>query len=137
MNSTSATTQEEHQSKSAATDEIRLQGDALFTDGRFKEAAETYTEAIEASKGTKPLDPTLLLNRTTAYLKLEKFDECLQDSEEYINIMPNCWKGYARKALALNGLGRRLPSLCSAVIAYHRDTKVVNNTNKSEVFSKI
>ena len=52
MNSTSATTQEEHQSKSVATDEIRLQGDALFTDGRFKEAAETYTEAIEASKGT-------------------------------------------------------------------------------------
>lgn len=37
--------------------------------------------------------------------------------------MPNCWRGYTRKALALNGLGRRLSSLCSAAIAYYYDAK--------------
>ena len=114
-------TDEDHQS--AVINDIRLRGNALFKDGRFKEAVETYTEALEVNKGTKHPDPRLLNNRATAHLKLGNFDKCLHDSQEYINIMPNCWKGYVRKALALNGRGRRLPSLCSAAIAYYYDAK--------------
>lgn len=68
-------------------------------------------------------DAHLLNNRATAYLRLEKFGECLQDSEEYIHMMPTCWKGYTRKALALNGLGRKLPALCYAAMAYYCDAK--------------
>ena len=102
-------------------DAIRLKGNSLFKGGYFSEAAEAYTKAIEASKGTENLDPRLLNNRATAYLKQGKFEECLQDSENYINIMPNCWKGYSRKALALNELGRKLPALCSAAVAYYYD----------------
>lgn len=68
-------------------------------------------------------DARLLNNRATAYLKLEKFGECLQDSEEYIHMMPTCWKGYTRKALALNGLGRKLPALCYTAMAYFCDAK--------------
>lgn len=100
-------------------DEKRLEGNALYKDACFMGAVEMYTEALEAS--ANHLDPRLLNNRATAYLKLGKFEECLQDAEEYINIMPNCWKGYTRKALALNGLGRRLPAICSAAIAYYHD----------------
>ncbi|KAL9972627.1 hypothetical protein ACROYT_G018969 [Oculina patagonica] len=106
----------------ADIDEIRLQGNAFFKKERFKEAVETYTKAIEASKGTENVDPRLFNNRATAYLKLGKFEECLRDSERYINIMPNCWKGYSRKALALNGLGRKQPALCCAGIAFYNDT---------------
>lgn len=109
--------------ESGDIDAIRLQGNSFFKDGRFNEAVETYTKAIEASSGTKYLDPRLLNNRATAYLKLQKFEECLQDAEEYINIKPECWKGYSRKALALNGVGRKRPALCSAAIAYYYDTK--------------
>ena len=107
--------------ESAVIDAIRLQGNSFYKDGHFSEAVETYTKAIEASQGTENLDPRLLNNRATAYLKLEKFEECLQDSENYIKVMPNCWKGYSRKALALNGLGKILPALCSAAIAYYYD----------------
>lgn len=107
----------------ANVDEIRLQGNKLFKDGRFKEAVDTYSEAIEESKKTKTPDTRLLNNRATAYLKLEKFEECLHDSEEYIRMMPTCWKGYTRKALALNGLGRKLPALCYAAMAYYCDAK--------------
>ena len=102
-------------------DEIRIRGNTLFKEGRFSEAVVAYTEALEASKGTKQLDPRLLNNRATAYLKLAKYEECLQDSQEYINTRPNCWKGYTRKALALSGLGQR-SALCSAAIAYYFDT---------------
>lgn len=114
---------EEMQPKTASTDQIRLRGNNFFREGCFKEAVETYTEALEASQDAKHVDPRLLNNRATAYLKLGNFTECLQDSEEYIKIMPNCWKGYTRKALALAGLGLKLPALCSAAIAYYHDNK--------------
>lgn len=109
--------------ESCNIDTIRLQGNSFFKDGRFNEAVETYTKAIEASTGTKNLDPRLLNNRATAYLKLQKFEECLQDAEEYIKIKPECWKGYSRRALAQNGIGRKRPALCSAAIAYYSDAK--------------
>ena len=102
-------------------DDLRLQGNAFFKKQCFKEAIDSYTKAIELSKGTKTLDPRLLNNRATTHLKLGNFDKCLQDSEEYIKIMPNCWKGYTRKALALNGLGRKQPALSTAAIAFYTD----------------
>ena len=108
--------------QSSSIDETRLQGNAFYREGRFKDAVEMYTQALEASKEAKHPDPRLINNRATAYLKMGNFKECLQDSNEYIKIMPNCWKGYTRKALALNGLGMRLPALCSATIAYYHDT---------------
>lgn len=105
----------------ADIDELRLQGNAFFKKECFREAIDSYTKAIELSKGTKTLDPRLLNNRATTYLKVGNFDKCLQDSEEYINIMPNCWKGYTRKALALNRLGRKRSALSSAAIAFYTD----------------
>ena len=107
---------------SAAIDDIRLQGNALFKGGCFKEAIKRYTEAIEASEEAKHPDPRLLNNRATAHLKLGNFKKCLQDAEEYIKLMPTCWKGYTRKALALFRLGMRPPALCSAAMAYYHDS---------------
>ena len=111
----------DEEKKSVAIDSIRLEGNAFFKEGRFTEAVEKYTKAIEESKGTKASDPRLFINRATAYLKVGSFEESLRDAEEYINFMPNCWKGYTRKALALNGIGKRLPALCSAAIAYYHE----------------
>ena len=118
-NQTSATGDKQ----SVDIDEIRLRGNAFFKQKRFKESVETYTEAIEGSSRANHLDPRLLNNRATAYLKLGKFEECLQDSEEYIKLMPNCWKGYTRKALALSALAKKGSALCSAAIAYYHDAK--------------
>ena len=105
----------------ADVDELRLQGNAFFKKECFKEAIDSYTKAVELSKGTNTLDARLLNNRATTYLKLGDFHNCLQDSEEYIKIMPNCWKGYSRKALALNRLGRKQPALSAAAIAFYTD----------------
>ena len=102
---------------------LRLRGNALYKEGFYEEAVEVYSEALEAYDEGKQPDPRLLNNRATAYLKLRNFQQCLQDSEEYIKIFPTCWKGYTRKALALNGLGLRFPALCSAANAYYRDGK--------------
>ena len=87
-----------------------------------------------ASKEIENLDPRLLNNRATAYLKEGKFEECFKDSENYLNILPSCWKGYSRKALALHGLGEKLPALCSAAIAYYYDS---NCCRGYEAFRKV
>ena len=100
---------------------MRLKGNTLFKDANFKEAVKSYTDALEVSKMAKHLDPRLLNNRATAYLRLGNHEECLADSQEYIKLRPNCWKGYTRKALALNGLGRRGFALCFAAMAYYHD----------------
>ena len=105
----------------SADEPLRLRGNTLYKEGCYKEAVEVYSEALEAYDEGKQPDPRLLNNRATAYLKLRNFQQCLQDSEEYIKILPTCWKGYTRKALALNGLGLRFPALCFAAIAYYRD----------------
>ena len=105
----------------AEIEELRLKGNMLYKDAHFKEAIESYTDALEVSKMAKHLDPRLLNNRATAYLKLGNHKECLADSQEYIKLRPNCWKGYTRKALALNGLGRRGFALCFAAMAYYHD----------------
>ena len=105
----------------AEINKLRLKGNTLFKDAHFKEAVESYTDALEVSKMAKHLDPRLLNNRATAYLKLGNHKECLADSQEYITPRPNCWKGYTRKALALNGLGRKGFALCFAAMAYYHD----------------
>lgn len=105
----------------ANIDELRLQGNAFFKKECFKEAIDSYTKAMELSNGTNTPDPRLLNNRATTYLKLGNFDKCLQDSEDYIKIMPSCWKGYTRKAVALNRLGRKQPALSTAAIAFYTD----------------
>ena len=110
---------EDSSEHSRAIDDLRLQGNTFFKQGRFKEAVEAYTSALEVyEKGMRP-DPRLLNNRATAYLKLSNYKNSLQDSEDYIEILPTCWKGYTRKALALKGLGLRDYASSTAAIAYN------------------
>ena len=118
----------------SADDALRLRGNSLYKEGCYKEAVEVYSKALEAYDEGKQPDPRLLNNRATAYLKLGNFQQCLQDSEEYIKILPTSWKGYTRKALALNGLGLRFPALCFAAIAYYRDE---NSCRRFEPFVNV
>ena len=123
MSSSSGTSHEQRQPQKATIDKICSRGDDFLNDGRFKEAVKTYTDALAAIKGTDYRDPHLLINRATAFLELKRFEECLQDCEEYIKIMPTCWKGYTRKAVALSWLNKLFPALCSAAVAYYHDAK--------------
>ncbi len=46
---------------------VRLQGNRAYQEGKYQEAVDAYTKALE-----KEFDKSLLLNRSQAYLKLEK-----------------------------------------------------------------
>ena len=110
--------------KSEHTDRVRLEGNRLFKESRYEEAVAVYSSAINLSKGANLFDPTLLSNRASAYIKLKQYNNALKDAEDYIKQSPDCWKGYARKALALDGLNKKLEAKCAAALAFYRTRSV-------------
>ena len=99
----------------ADAEKLKLQGNESFKDGLYKEAIDAYSAAIDMSKGTSAFNPLLLTNRASAYIKLNQKDAALKDANEYIVRFPDCWKGYARKALALDGVSAEI----AAALAYY------------------
>ena len=104
-------------------DIMRLKGNKHFKKSDFQEAIKIYSFCIVSSKGTDSFDPTLLSNRASAYLRLEQYANALKDAEEYIKYSPECWKGYARKALALLGLNKKWDAECAAALAFYCNNK--------------
>ena len=97
-------------------EKLRLDGNKKFKDGLYKEAADAYSAAIDMSRGTTAFNALLLTNRASVYIKLNQLDDALKDANEYISRFPDCWKGYARKALALD---EKVSAEIAAALAYY------------------
>ena len=97
-------------------EKLKLEGNKHFSDGLYKEAVDAYSAAIDMSKGTTVFNALLLTNRASAYIKLNQLDNALKDANEYISRFPDCWKGYARKALALD---EKVSAEIAAALAYY------------------
>ena len=97
-------------------EKLRLKGNKNFKDGLYQQAVEAYSAAIDMSKDTPAFDPLLFTNRASAYIKLNQFDSGLKDANEYILRFPDCWKGYARKALALD---EKISAEIAAALTYY------------------
>ena len=106
---------------------MRTRGNMLFKEEKFLEAVQIYTSCINKSKGTNSFDPNLLSNRASAYLRLEEYQNALKDAEEYITNHPQCWKGYAKKALALQGLNFLSEAKCFAALAFYHERRIFND----------
>ena len=95
---------------------LKLEGNENFKNGHFKGSVVAYSSAIDMSEGKTFFDPVLLTNRASAYIKLGQLDDALKDANCYISRLPECWKGYARKALALQ---ERVSAEIAAAMAYY------------------
>ena len=98
-------------------EKLRSEGNKNFKDGLYQEAVEAYSAAIDMSKTTPAFNPLLLTNRASAYIKLNQRDAALKDADEYILRFPDCWKGYARKASALEE--KASAEIAAALAAYY------------------
>jgi len=108
---------------------FKEKGNELYNSGKYQEAANEYTKAmssftfkktnINASDDPAPaqdtdasldtqdvikLYATLLSNRSVAYKKVGRYENAKKDAEQVIIIRPTWFKGYFRKAEALNEL---------------------------------
>ena len=62
---------------------IKEEGDTFLSTGKYEDAISQYTKAIEI----KPI-AALYINRSLAYLKLEKFYEAHCDAKDAIRLEP-------------------------------------------------
>ena len=75
---------------------FKEQGNALYKAGKYTEAVEAYTSAIEASAAETPEDPTYLGNRSAALLMLKKYDEAVADCQAATKLDQKFVKAYIR-----------------------------------------
>ncbi len=116
-----------HSVTSEQLKEMRIRGNDLFNNGSYNDALKMYCDAIDVSKNTAYFDIRLLSNRASVYLKLGQYEEALRDAEEYILQRPKCWRGYARKALALVELEDEQGAYVAASIAYYYERNIFRN----------
>jgi len=85
----------------SATDYLK-QGVTLFEEGKYEQAIDEYTKAIE-------LDPNLTdayYNRGLAYLMTKQYDLALADFNKAIELDPKMSTAWSGRGMALAGLGR-------------------------------
>jgi len=69
--------------------QFKDQGNQAFKDGKYDEAVNFYTSAINLA----PNDHILYSNRSGSYASLAKYQEALEDAEICISLNPNFAKG--------------------------------------------
>jgi len=81
---------------------LRLDANNSFARGNLQDAVDIYTKAVKLA----PNDHYSLGNRSHVYQKQGRHDKALEDAEKSISLRKDWAKGYFRKGLSLNGMGR-------------------------------
>ncbi|KAJ6485844.1 protein prenylyltransferase [Mycena sanguinolenta] len=83
---------------------LKEEGNTVFKIGRFDEAIEKYSEALERvgeseeeGKGGQ-IRATLLSNRATALLKLDRHEDALRDTDASLELVPTSFKALRTRA---------------------------------------
>jgi parallel beta-helix repeat protein len=114
-------------------EKLKFDGNKSFKEGRYKEALGAYSSAIDlAQKCSNAFNPWLLTNRATVYIKLKQYEDALKDANDYITRRPDCWRGYARKALALDGLNEKVSAEIAAALAFYHSRAIFSDFSPFE-----
>lgn len=91
-------------------EEFKTKANDYFRKGRYQEAMDYYTKAIEAEELTK--ETALCFgNRSFAACKLEQYGQALNDANKAIELDPRYIKAYYRRAAAFMALNRHKDAL--------------------------
>jgi len=82
--------------------DFKNKGNDYFKNGKFREAVEWYTKAVNADRENE----TLYSNRAASYSALNMHTEALADADKCIQLKPQWVKGHFRRGIALVKLGR-------------------------------
>lgn len=84
-----------------SVDELKAEGNGFFKAGKFQEAIEAFTAALELDEKNH----VLYSNRSAAKASLRDFAAACNDARMCVKLMPTWAKGYSRLGAALFGLG--------------------------------
>ncbi len=84
------------------SEQTRLEGNQLVKEAKFEEAIEVYSRGIVKFGELEEiiLKSKLLLNRSICFYNLNRFDECIADCTEAIELDPEYTKAFLRRAMA-------------------------------------
>lgn len=86
---------------SSSAEELKNQGNLLFSSGNFEEAVDVFTLAISAD----PENAVLYSNRSAAFASLKQWNEAIEDAKKTTELRPDWGKGWSRLGAALQGIG--------------------------------
>ena len=82
-------------------DRMKEEGNAEYKAGRWQNAIDKYTAALEIDPTNKGTNSKILQNRALARIKLRLYDEAIADCEKSISLDPSYVKARKTKANAL------------------------------------
>jgi len=101
--------QEEKIKKEAASNMKKTAGNRAFTQGKYDQAIQHYSEAIEIL----PENHVLYSNRSAAYMQIKDWDKALLDAEKCISLDSHFPKGHFRKGQIMMELNKKQEALVS------------------------
>lgn len=105
-------------------DALKAEGNKAFTEKRFQEAVDKFSQAIEIDSQNH----VLYSNRSGAYASLKDWKNALEDAKKTTEIKPDWSKGWSRKGGALHGEG----DLVGALDAYEEALKLDANNAQAK-----
>ena len=86
---------------------LKSEGNEFFKAKAFKEAAASYSGAIDLDQDLETDDLHILFsNRSAAYHSCQRYQEALDDATQSVSLKRLFGKGYGRQGDALFGLGK-------------------------------
>jgi DnaJ homolog subfamily C member 7 len=82
-------------------DRMKEEGNTHFKSGRYQQAVEVYTSALEVDPLNKGTNSKILNNRAMCYSKLKQWQNAIQDCDKAIQLDPSYTKARKTRAKAL------------------------------------
>lgn len=82
-------------------DRMKEEGNAHFKAGRYQQAVDVYSQALEVDPGNKMTNSKILHNRALSEIHLKKYNEAVADAEKALELDPSYTKARKTKAKAL------------------------------------
>ena len=82
-------------------DRMKEDGNAHFKSGRYQQAVDVYTSALEVDPANKGTNSKILNNRAMCYSKLKQWQLAIQDCDKAIQLDPSYTKARKTRAKAL------------------------------------
>lgn len=103
---------------------MKQDGNASFKAGRFQEAVDTYTQALEVDPSNKNTNSKILQNRALCNSRLKQWKAAIRDCDKALELDPSYTKARKTRAKALGESGNWEEAV--------RDLKAMHEANPSE-----
>lgn len=112
--------------------ELKTQGNEFFGSGDFKRAITLYSEGLDVCPKSVPERAPLFANRAACYLKLDKFEDCVLDCGDALEVTSVYPKVNLRRAIACEKLERYDEAIedCKIVLQHEPHNQLANDAMK-------